>query len=191
MCHSASCRFSSRRRNPSSNLFDRSHVIWRGLASLASVEQVSDGVRVTTHCTYPSNGLVQVMVRGGVETVVASNEGGAFGEAAAAEIPIAEHHSKLLAGMVRVTLKDGVIFTPRLPIVAAPVGILHVANASQEVARWFYEHCKIKRARDFRVLLSEFCTSHSRIACVPRRSSAAATSRTSSPTFCIWKAARS
>jgi hypothetical protein len=85
--------------------------------------------------------------------------GGAFGEAIAAGIPVAEFHNKSLAGMVRdrgLALKDGVIFTPLVPLEAATVAILHVANASQELARWFYEHSKIKRARDFRVLLSEF-----------------------------------
>ena len=138
---------------------DLAAIIERGLASLATVKRVDDGVRVTTHCMYPSNGLVQVTLRGGVETVVASDEGGAFGEAAAAGIPIAEHHTKSLAGLVRdqgLALKDGVIFTPLLPIEAAAVAVVHVANASQEVARWFFEHSKIRRARDFRVLLSEF-----------------------------------
>ena len=138
---------------------DITGLIERELASIGTVKPVDDGVRVTTHCMYPSNGLVQVTLRGGVETVMASDEGGAFGESAAAGIPIAEHHSKLLAGLVRdqgLALKNGVIFTPRLPIEAAAVAVVHVANASQEVARWFFEHSKIKRARDFRILLSEF-----------------------------------
>ena len=52
----------------------------KGLWGVAKVTPTSDGVRVTTHCMYPSNGLVQVTVRGG-ESIVVSDEGGAVGEA--------------------------------------------------------------------------------------------------------------
>jgi hypothetical protein len=107
---------------------------------------------------YPSNGLVQVTVRSGAETIVASDEGGAFEEAASAGIPIAEHH-KSLWHLIRdqgLLMKDGVIYTPQLPMETAPVAILHVANASQEIAHWFYEHARIKRTRDFKTILAEF-----------------------------------
>jgi hypothetical protein len=46
-----------------------------------------------------------------------------------------------------------------MPLEAAPLAVLLVANASQEVARWLYEHTKIKRSRDFRTLLAEFLKS--------------------------------
>ena len=137
---------------------DIAEILGIGLSRLASVKRIHDGVLVTTHCMYPSNGLVQVVVRGGTETVVASDEGGAFGEAASAGIPIAEHH-KVLVHLIKdqgLLMKEGVIFTSQLPIEAAPVAVLHVANASQEIARWFYEHSKIRRPRDFRTLLAEF-----------------------------------
>jgi hypothetical protein len=137
---------------------DLAEVVGRGLSDLASVKRVSDGIRVTTHCMYPSNGLVRVVIRGGAETIVASDEGGAFGEAASAGIPIREHH-KTLAYLIKdqgLLMRNGVIFTPRLRIDAAPVAVIHVANASQEIARWFFEHARIRRTRDFRVLLSEF-----------------------------------
>jgi len=66
---------------------DLANLIGRNLDSIASIMRTSDGVRVTTHCMYPSNGLVQVTVRGGAETIVASDEGGAAGEALGAGIP--------------------------------------------------------------------------------------------------------
>jgi hypothetical protein len=50
---------------------DLANLIGRSLDTIASVTCAADGVRVTTHCMYPSNGLVQVTVRGGVETIVA------------------------------------------------------------------------------------------------------------------------
>ena len=39
---------------------DLANLIGRSLDSIASITCTVDGVRVTTHCMYPSNGLVQV-----------------------------------------------------------------------------------------------------------------------------------
>jgi hypothetical protein len=133
-------------------------VIGRGLEEIVNITPIEDGVRVTTHCMYPSNGLVQVTIRGGIEKIMASDEGGAIGEALAAGIPMRDL-DKTLNHLIKdqgLRLKKGTIFTPPMPIEAAPLAILLVANASQEVARWLYEHMKIKRTRDFKVLLSEF-----------------------------------
>jgi hypothetical protein len=132
--------------------------IAHGLADLTSVELVSDGIRVTTHCMYPSNGLIRVTVRGGKESVVVSDDGGAAGEALAAGIPVGEHTrplSQLVKGQGLI-ISDGVILSPRMPAEGVVLGILHVANASQEVARWLFEHTKIRHTRDFRLLLSDF-----------------------------------
>jgi len=137
---------------------DLAFLIESGLREIASITYAIDGVRITTHCMYPSNGLVQVTVRGGVETVVVSDEGGALGEALSAGIPIRDYN-RTLSYLIKdqgLSIKDGVIFTPRIPLAAAPVAILHVANASQEVARWLYDHMKVKRTRDFRIALADF-----------------------------------
>jgi hypothetical protein len=137
---------------------DLAAMIAGDLEEIASAVNVIDGVCVTTHCMYPSNGLVRVMVRGAVETVVVSDDGGALGEALSAGIPIKDYN-RTLSYLIKdqgLSLKDGVISTSRIPIVAAPIAILHVANASQEVARWLYDHMKIKRTRDFRTALADF-----------------------------------
>ncbi|MCK1686459.1 hypothetical protein [Bradyrhizobium sp. 145] len=133
-------------------------VAQHGLSQLASVKCVHDGIVATTHCMYPSNGLVQVTVRGGEETIVASDEGGAFGEALSAGIAVKDY-DRSLARLVKdhgLILKAGIIHTKPVPIAAAPLAIVLVANASQEVARWLYDHVKIKRTRDFKALLSDF-----------------------------------
>ncbi len=125
------------------------------LPKLVSAKRVHDGVVATTHCMYPSNGLVQVTIRGGEDTIVASDEGGAFGEALSAGIPVKDY-DRTLGALVKehgLLLKDGVIHTPRMPLKATPLAILLVANASQEVARWMYDHVKIKRTRDFKAML--------------------------------------
>jgi hypothetical protein len=137
---------------------DLASLIRNGLDEMALIKRVDDGVRVTTHCMYPSNGLVQVMVRGGVSTVVASDEGGAMGEALAAGIPTRDYgrqHAHLVKAQ-GILIRDGVVFTPQMPIEAAPLAVLLVANASQEIARWLYEHMKIKRTRDFKEMLATF-----------------------------------
>jgi hypothetical protein len=133
----------------------------RRISEMAAIKAVHDGVRVTTHCMYPSNSLIRVTVRGGTSTIVASDEGGAMGEALAAGIPMRDF-SRQLAHRVKeqgLSFKDGVIFTPRMPIEAAPLAVLLVANASQDIARWLYDHMKIKRTRDFKELLETFLKS--------------------------------
>jgi hypothetical protein len=129
-----------------------------GLRSLAALRQIEGGWRVVTHCMYPSNGLVEITVRGGARTIVASDEGGAFGEALSAGIAVRDY-SKSVAHIVReqgLLMREGVIYTPQVAIEAAAPSVLLVANASQEVARWMFDHTKIRRPRDFRVVLSEF-----------------------------------
>ena len=133
-------------------------LISSNLSEMASIKRVQDGLRVTTHCMYPSNGLVQVTVRGGIRTIIASDEGGAMGEAMAAGIPVRDY-DRQLAPLIKsqgVNLKGGVISSPRMPIEAAPLAILLVANASQEIARYLYEHMKIPRTRDFKEMLAAF-----------------------------------
>ena len=137
---------------------DLAMMIERDLHEIAAVVNVIDGVCVTTHCMYPSNGLVQVTVRGGVGTVVVSDDGGALGEALSAGIPIKDYN-RTLSYLIKdqgLSITDSVIHTARIPISAAPIAILHVANASQEVARWLYDHMKIKRTRDFQIALADF-----------------------------------
>jgi hypothetical protein len=137
---------------------DLENLVSRSLDNIASIRRIDDGIRVITHCMYPSNGLVQVTVRGGVETVVVSDGGGAVGEALSAGI-LLKAPDAALARLIKdqgLSITDGVIFTSRIPIEAVSVGIIHVANASQEIARWLYDHVKIKRARDFKVMLAEF-----------------------------------
>ena len=53
-------------------------------------------------------------------------------------------------------MKEGVIYTPPCPIEAVAPSVLLVANASQEIARWMFDHTKVRKARDFREALSIF-----------------------------------
>lgn len=128
------------------------------LNAICPVEDLEGGVRVTTHCIYPSNSLVRVIVNGGMESIVVSDDGEALGEALAAGIEI-ENADKLLRGFVQqrgLIISDGVIRSPVTSMDAAPVAILHVANVAKEAALWLYERGGLTRRSDFRELLSGF-----------------------------------
>lgn len=130
----------------------------RGLHQIGSIISLRDGVRVTTQCLYPSNGLVRITVRGGSETIVASDEGEAVGEALAAGIELTEP-DRLLRSIVReqgLLITNGIIHTPKLPIDTLPVAIIQAANAAKDVANWLYDHNRLKRRNDFRKSLSAF-----------------------------------
>src|ERR1700743_16119 len=133
-------------------------VISHYLNQLSTIELLQDGVRVTTQCLYPSNGLISVVVRGGNETVIVSDEGGALSEAASAGIQI-PFSDQLLVSQIRaqgLKVSKGRIVSPRVPIEASAMAVLLVANASKEIAQWCYDHSKLKRSRDFRKILADF-----------------------------------
>jgi hypothetical protein len=133
-------------------------LVERDMKSVSLVSAIDDGVRVTTHCMYPSNGLVRVTLRGGRKTIIASDEGEAVGEALSAGV-VLKNPDRLLRPLVRpqgLEVSHGIIHTPQMPISAASLAVLLVANAAKEVAQWLYDHQKIKRDRDFRTLLGDF-----------------------------------
>lgn len=126
--------------------------------SLPGPVATEDGVRVTTHCMYPSNGLVRVYIKVGAETIIVSDEGEAVGEVLSAGIDVADVN-KLARHIVAeqgLFIRGGIIHTHSLPIEAMPVAVPLVANVAKEVAQWFYDHKKIKRTRDFRKILSDY-----------------------------------
>ena len=127
-------------------------------SALSSVVVVDSSIRVRTHCMYPSNGLIDVFVRGGRDTIVVSDEGGALGEALSAGIEVKSFDRQLLH-IVRengLRIENGVIHTSAIPISAAPTAILLVANTVKEVSHYVFDHSKLKKTLDFRVALGKF-----------------------------------
>ena len=116
----------------------------------------TDGVRVTTQCMYPSNSLVNVHVRGGVNSAVVSDDGGALSEAFSAGVTrhIKDGQLTHLVASQGLSVKGGVIRSRPVPLDQVPLAILLVANASKEVASWLYDHANIKKTRDFPQALS-------------------------------------
>lgn len=131
------------------------------LAALASVSRVDDtdeGVRVTTHCVYPSNGFVQVVVSGGPTAYRVSDAGGAMRDIESAGVEVQQDPAKSLDKRVRLlglSFHEGVIYAPIVTPEALGVAIALVANASKDSADWFYDTARIHRRRNFKLMVRQ------------------------------------
>ncbi len=127
------------------------------LNRISAWKPIHDGVRVTTHVMYPSNGLVNVVVRGGRHSCVVSDDGGAIGEGSAvgARMQPTDRQLGYLVRQQGLSIKKGTILSPPVSFDAVPATILVVANAARDVANWLYDHANVKRHRDFRAALTE------------------------------------
>lgn len=133
-------------------------IVQSAITEVVKAEESVDGVYVTTQCMYPTGGYVRVAVRGGLDTFIISDEGYGFREIenTGTESKINEGSIKHLVVPQGLRLSGGVITSPSVRREALPVAITLVANASKEVADWFYTHLKIKRSRNFKQLVRRF-----------------------------------
>lgn len=132
------------------------------LGRSVSVSEMGDGLRITTHCLYPSNSSVSVAVRGRGDEYVLSDDGGA-----ALELSAAGFSDRLtdrqVAGLVKpqgLKVDRGVIFSPVVSLRAVPAALLLVANASKEVADWGSQHLKFRVNRNFKADLAALLDRH-------------------------------
>lgn len=128
------------------------------MSEISSLKEMSDGVRVTTHCIYPSNGFVQVVVRGGPHSFRVTDEGGALREIESAGVAVPRVDTKLkqLIQAHGLTIRDGVIGVADVTREGLPVAIALVSNITKDAADWLYDHCKIRRERDFKKMVRDF-----------------------------------
>lgn len=128
------------------------------LSSVSSLIETDRGVRVSTHCLYPSNSLVSVFVYGGENTFMVTDEGGGIRELTASGVDI-QHTTKGIysfASMRGVNYKNGIISSPLVSLKELPAAIVLVANSSKELASHLLDHTKIKRRRNFKELVHQF-----------------------------------
>lgn len=133
-------------------------IIKQALAETFRFTEQLDGTRVTTQCVYPTNGFVQVVVRGGADTFLVSDEGGALREIENAGATVSKP-DKLLGPLVKqygLAIVDGVIRSPRCDSASLGVAVAVVANASKMVAGWLFEHMKIKPNESFKEVVASF-----------------------------------
>lgn len=111
--------------------------ISKSLAAFYCAEPARDAVVVNTHCMYPSNTFVRVLVRGTESSCVVSDDWGAVrefadtgAESGRLEKMVASHAKKMGLKSDGGNIHSGAI---RASDVAGAVGL--VANASKEIAR--------------------------------------------------------
>lgn len=102
------------------------------------------GVAINTHCLYPSNGMVQVIVRSAGDVFFVSDDGGAIREALSAGAAFTKSMDNKLSAIATnqgLIFNNGIISAPRLPIESIAAAVILVANASKEMAdRIFSAH---------------------------------------------------
>lgn len=127
------------------------------LSRIVTATPTEDGVRVSTHVLYPSNGAVSVVVRGGAEHFQISDEGAGVAEFASAGISTIAS-DRMLAHQVKrlgLLVYGGAIMSPMVPADAVPAAILLVANASRSIAEWGLSNLHFRVHRNFRRDLAE------------------------------------
>ena len=134
-----------------------SELIIGSMQKLHTPFTIENGVRLNTHCLYPSNAMVQVAIMGQGSTYFVSDDGGAYKESerAGADLKNQDHKYKRILERQGLFMQHGVIFSPAIPIESVAAAILLVANASKEIADLIYQQFKFTRARDFKSLVRE------------------------------------
>jgi len=127
------------------------------LSRIVTATPTQDGVRVSTHVLYPSNGAVSVVVRGGADHFQVSDEGAGIAEFASAGISTIVS-DRMLAHQVKrlgLIVSNGSIMSPMVPADAISAAVLIVANASRSVAEWGISNLHYRTHRNFRKDLAE------------------------------------
>lgn len=133
-------------------------LIQRELASLFSVTEGDGFVRVVTPCMYPSNGFVQVFVRGGENTFVVSDEGGAIQQirSAGAELKSFDRMVKPILDQFGMNIVNGVIRAPECDASRVAYSIAMVSNASKAAADWLFSRIKVKPHDNFKEVVKNY-----------------------------------
>jgi hypothetical protein len=133
-----------------------------GLQELQRFKLVENGVRVSTHCLYPSNDVVNVTIYGTGSSYIVTDSGRAISEAERAGARVDKPESYAKAKQIKsqgLLMENGAIRSPVVPLEAVPAAIMLVANASKEVADHIFSTYKIAKKRDFRQMLKELVRS--------------------------------
>ena len=119
--------------------------------------EVDGRTLVPTHCLYPSNSAVMVVVEGGRDEFIVHDDGGAVDEAGAAGRRFEQAH-KLVQHIVRpfglTMTEEGAIRSPRVRADELLGTIVLLANASKEAAQELIGRHKPRGRRNFRSDLS-------------------------------------
>lgn len=134
------------------NTFEK---ITTALQRIQGMTEIENGVRVNTHCMYPSNSFVRVTVLGSGESFTVSDDAGAFREAeqAGATLDFSDKKFSKTLHAQGLHMRNGVIFSDPVSNERLPLAIAMVANASKETADWIFEHWNVARGAKFKDIL--------------------------------------
>lgn len=136
--------------------------IQSAMNEIALVELINGEIHITTHCLYPSNSAVSVIVRGSGNAYVVTDDGGAIGEIGSTGMREGPNDRQIRA-LVKahgLEAKGGVIYAPPVKFDEISAAVLLVANASKEVADWCLSHLRFTQPRNFRRDLSMLLKRH-------------------------------
>lgn len=124
--------------------------------------RADDFLRVSTHCLYPSNAVVTVTIRGGVNEFVVSDEGGAISEIAGSGFRerVTDRQIRGIVKAQGLKVENGVIYSPAVTMDGLPAAMVLVANASKEIADWALSHLRMTVTRDFKQALTDLLQRH-------------------------------
>jgi len=129
----------------------------RAVRTVVRCDRAHDGVWVTTHCLYPSNSSVRVLVRGEADEFVVSDEGGAVDEVISLGLafPDAERIIRRMARRQGLKVAKGQVYSPSVGVDGIGAAVILVANVSKEAAHWGVDHMGFSTPRNFRVELTK------------------------------------
>jgi hypothetical protein len=129
----------------------------KAVRTMARFDRAHNGVWVTTHCLYPSNSWVRVLVRGEANEFLVSDEGGAVDEVTSIGLafPDAERSIRRMARRQGLKVAKGQIYSPSVGVDGIGAAVILVANVSKEAAHWGVEHMGFGTPRNFRVELTK------------------------------------
>jgi hypothetical protein len=114
----------------------------------------AERIRVPTHCFYPSNGVVSVVVENGADTYLVHDDGAALDELDAAAGVVAHPLAVMRAAIHRLGVRvsdAGVIFAPLASGNELAASIVIVANASKYAAHRLIDSMAPRPRRHFRL----------------------------------------
>jgi hypothetical protein len=123
------------------------------LAQFAICEETPEGIWVTTQLLYPSNGTVSLLITGGPNGCIVSDEGRAIEEIAMHAIELPEKAEPYLRQFYQpqgLRVIGSKICSPAVPVDALSAAIALVANASSLAAFWAVKTLRPRRRRDLR-----------------------------------------
>ncbi len=139
--------------------------IEKSLNDYAAYVGVGSDVAVPTHCLYPSNKVVSVMISGGPRECVVSDNGGAISELTTSGLLLSNKdghfaHIKDLCKDRGVKFSQGQVVSPPVPIEGLVSALVMVANASKDIANWGIQSIKPRRKRNMRSEVSRILGRH-------------------------------